>query len=188
MTLPALGSHWNVNSKFRLRNMIDPPPYPHFMHPSADSATPKIKWNSSIKTMFIRTLFQMLFRVWFWSESKNLIFFWIQHNGCVWRNEIFKIIAGDKRWFQELICILSQMATRPGGGHFLPVSGESGNFSGEAGNVQIAKSLQNRLPFTNFPHLQSEIRYNSPLKTIQCTWHLRFWPFLPSQCNKYTFF
>ena len=41
MTLPMLGSHWNVNSKFRLRNMIDPPPYPHFMHPSADSAHPK---------------------------------------------------------------------------------------------------------------------------------------------------
>ena len=172
MTLPVLGSHWNVNSKFRLRNMIDPPPFPHFMHPSADSATPKIKWNSSIKTMLLCTLFQMFFRVWF----------------CVWRNEIFKIMAGDKKWFQELICILSQIPTRPCGGHFLPVSGEAENFSGEAGNVQIAKSLQNCLPFTNFPHLQSEIRYNSPLKTIQCAWHLRFWPFLPSQCNKYTLF
>ena len=28
MSLPMLGSHWDVNSKFRLWNMIDPPPTP----------------------------------------------------------------------------------------------------------------------------------------------------------------
>ena len=153
MTLPTRAPHWNVNSKFRLRNMIDPPstPLSHFMHPSADSARAQIQnQRNSAFWYFTPTLFwysQCIFL------SRRLPF---KHLNLEKRRLITKRVDTTKS-FNEFQLFKSSFVfctyCSACWGHFLPVLRRRA--------VQIAKLLN------CFPILSCSVTMLSPFREFR---------------------
>ena len=135
MTLPTRAPHWNVNSKFRLRNMIDPPSTPRIpLHAPicwfSESTDPK---STKFRSLIFHTHFILIFSGIFFSTRLPS-----KHINLEKRRLITKRVDTTKSFYEFQLFKSSFVFCTycsPCWGHFLPVLRRKA--------VQIAKLLPN---------------------------------------------
>ena len=153
MTLPTLAPHWNVNSKFRLRNMIDPPSTPRIpLHAPicwfSESTDPK---STKFRSLIFHTHFIWIFSAIFLSRRLQFKHLNLEKSRLITKRVDTTKSFNEFQLFKSSFVFCTYCS--PCWGHFLPVLRRRA--------VQIAKLLN------CFPILSCPVTMLSPFREFR---------------------